>query len=128
MALACDNEQKIPFEFEGFPGVFGDTPQCYPAKILVPTIYKGQKIEHAVLVVKSRHHESNGLEVAALFSPSLKKDNRSEIEVCLNYELAPLFELQLRYNSYQRSDGIIVGMGCKAHYQIRDFSIHLKNS
>jgi len=126
LAYPCGDKEEFPHYFEGSEGVFGDTAQCYPVKVIIPTIHKSGQIQYAVLAVRSAKERATTLEVAVSIREAQDKENKSEIDICANYETAPLMELQLFYQSIPQDDGSV--SLCTPMYRIDDFMEHLRDS
>ncbi len=122
---ACGNDE-IPHQIKFSKGALYNAPQCHPVKVVVPTKYRGGKLEYATFLLGSGVADSTSLEVNVNILDSSDSVNESELYLCLNYEVAPRSTLHLRYLPVQNEDGVV--SLCAQEYYIRDFMSHLTES
>ena len=127
-AVACGEENEFPHEFQRSKGIIFNTNECVPLRILVPTRYKDHVITRVLLTVGSSIVKANSLEVDMVHAKTVDIDNKSEIHLCVNHEVAPNMRLELQYVYEQKSgSGFVYSCG-PTIYVIDNFMLHLEHS
>ena len=129
LAFACGDDQVYPHELERSKGILYNTNQCVPVRVLAPMRHKDGVINLVLLTVASNKVEANTLEVDMAFHPAHDKENRSEIHICVNHEIAPNMRLELQYKPVPDENGVVKYSLCgPTTYVIDDFMSHLTGS
>jgi len=126
IALACGNPDGFPHRLEGSEGTIYNSNECHPVKLIVPTRYKSAKLDYATLMYQSPTSKATALEAAVSFRESPDKENESEIDLCINHEVASKMAVELIYSPYPNEERWLTM--CRQRYIINGFIEHMSGS
>jgi len=122
---ACDDSEEFPHRVIGQAGAAFKLGECAPVKLVVPTIHNGSKVSVAFINYISPNTKKPALEARLGFQESPDTENKTEIDLCLNQEVAATVAVEIYYKHINTG---AVRMCGPERYRVTNFLHHMGSS